>query len=265
MKRVIFGIALCFATLALVGCGHEHTIAERWSLDPEQHWHECGECGEKIDPVSHTYNGEYNDGLGICSVCNSGTFYGDNGGYETYSFDESDNLIFIGYYDADGNEIFYSRTEYDYYPDGSAKYAGEYVCDKVKGTGEERLIAEYEYLPCENGENEFGEKVYCSKETSFCDDGTYWVIKYDERFGAIEDIQYDKDGSIISTTTYEYETDENGEVVSQTMYMDGVINAQSIYDYDEDGVQYEAVWRIYDENGELTEEIHYDSDGNEIE
>lgn len=56
MKKIIFIVLFVF-TLALVGCGHEHTFVSDWSSDAENHWHLCDaeDCEEKSEFSAHTF------------------------------------------------------------------------------------------------------------------------------------------------------------------------------------------------------------------
>lgn len=56
MKKIIFIVLFVF-TLALAGCGHEHTFLSDWSSDAENHWHSCDavDCEEKSELGAHTF------------------------------------------------------------------------------------------------------------------------------------------------------------------------------------------------------------------
>lgn len=44
----------------------EHQFRPKWSSDENEHWHECRNCGERVDEYPHTYD---NDCDTTCNVC----------------------------------------------------------------------------------------------------------------------------------------------------------------------------------------------------
>ena len=91
--------------------------------------------------------------------------------------------------------------------------------------------------------------------------GSEYLVECDYMYPYV----YNEDGSVWNMTEYEYEFDEEGNLLYQSASTDGVLAWENIYESDDEGWNYLAKEITYDENGELVSEISYDAYGNEVE
>lgn len=92
-------------------------------------------------------------------------------------------------------------------------------------------------------------------------------------------LSYDADGNVVSTEGWKYTYADNGFVVTEKNYADGVLNKETVYkivtkkdgmssypetvtNYNEDGNKTVCV---YDENGKTVSETNYNVSGNLID
>lgn len=168
-----------------------------------------------------------NDEYGECYQAESTTYYED-GGKSCTEYAENSDIIRVVEYDAEGNEVRTERYEYEQDEQGERSYMAVYTDD----------VLSYEefYVPGPSGFNDMTKQVY-----------------------------YEEDGSVMSTSEYEYEYDDEGNLLHYTIYDNGVPKWESIYELDDEGWAYLAKEIEYDENGELIGETKYDAEGNEVE
>ena len=302
MKKTlsILGAGLAL-TLALTGCGHEHTLGEV-TVDLENHTFVCTDCGEAVSSA-HKFDEDRH-----CEGCGFDIYDEGEGRYNVMGRDEYGATSSDTYYDANGNiesQVIYD-TEYD--EDGNEMSCKTYF-DGV-------LVREVRYELVVT-ETEFSHYI---AEEIFYDDGFKTVTLYSDYTLNPDSVTiYDADGNMTSQTTYQYEKDEddtvlycaafedgvmtyehrdfvdaqgdvrrefekfyeNGEVVeaytyeheynrlgallSEMEFFNGVLTRESMYDMNEDGWSYLTAEFYYDEEGNITEEYHYDADGNIIE
>ena len=258
MKKVITIITLgaaVFAALSLSGCGHEHS-ADVWKTAVDTHWHECVECGEKYDEASHTF-----DEIDVCTECRSAVFDMD-GETGIFTFDDNGSLVFDAVYDSDNALRCYYRYEIEYYDDGSVRNSKEYAYDVISDSGKEYLSAEQNYSRCENPEN--GD-VFVESETCYNEDGGYGYYEYDKNLGLLRSEYYDTEGNAVEIRDYSYELNEDGEVIKETEYFDGVLYSEVFFAFDDIGLPYSERAVYYDSEGNITEEHRYAASGEEIE
>lgn len=138
------------------------------------------------------------------------------------------------------------------------------------------------WFACECGEkmdvaaHNVGEDMRCADcglEIWVMDDGCIDVTAYDEYGNYRKFVSYDADGSIISQNEYEYEYDDQGNVLCIRYLSEGVLQEQDEYmvnaegesvmqkntRYAEDGELYIT---DYNENGDIIHWTGYDADGN---
>ena len=73
------------------------------------------------------------------------------------------------------------------------------------------------------------------------------------------------DGELVGEYSHEYEFSDAGDLTLVRDFVDGVLAVIGSYELDAEGVSYLAKEECYDENGELTDVYHYDTDGNFID
>ncbi len=283
---------------------HKHTAEGYWSADTENHWHNCTECGSKTDLGKHTFDEEemctacratvyknedgsadvyvydeqgslslqagydsdgeqtyiirsineyYDDGNvsayktyvdGVltdeatflrCEDTENGevymaeyTAYNEDGSKNVEVYDEASNLLTITYYDSDGNITAVESNAYEFDDEGNRLRYTTYVNDKI-----DRDIFSF---VSQNGE------VLDSK----C-------------------LYYNEEGQVESEYIYEYEFDSEGNMKHQALKINGVLNYEYYYSLDSEGFVYTSREITYDENGNVTGDISYDAEGNEIE
>ena len=115
-----------------------------------------------------------------------------------------------------------------------------------------------------------------SKATFYYENATQ-VLEYDDCGDIVSQIEYNTDGSVHYSHTYDIVRDDNGHVIRQKKYINGKLCTEREYSYSEDGYGTYTSKRTeytsdrieytleYDENGNIISEIHYDEEGNIIE
>ena len=113
----------------------------------------------------------------------------------------------------------------------------------------------------------------CGVEVWDFGDGYIDVTAYDE-FGALAHmVSYNPDGSISSETRWERTYDENGNILTENVYIGDFLQDENIYAVSPDGVNYlasclnhqengYAYLNEYDEFGNMIRMVGYDPDGN---
>ncbi len=245
-KRFFVPLLSCTLMLtALTACGspaHTHS-AEIWSADLENHWKLC-ECGETFDTGAHTTEND------ICTVCSSEIMIFEDGDAFLQTYNEhGDPLLYVSYaadgsvgseehreyvYDADGNKLSIFSTEYD-------------------GSG--NLTAEHEFAPNDAG------GFQNIKDTYYYEDGTKEVTEYDTNWNLIFSAYYDADGSVLHSTSYEY--NEEYTWMSETFYSGEMLAAERTYSIDADGVTELLTEKTYNEDGSWIG-MEYDLYGNQV-
>lgn len=248
-KRMLFLLTgMVVMNTMNVMASHEHTESEIWKADRENHWHVCEECEEVLNLEAHEM-----DEFEYCEICETTICEYEDNTYSIISYDEQGSMSSQIDYDKAGNVLAELIYEYEYYEDGNPKHTWEYM-DGV-------LSYESIYLVSEN--DEFSD-VYMSEDIIY-DEDTKTVSKYDEDWNLLSVVEYDADGTVIFEDIYEYEFDEEGNMLSQITYTDGVKSYEAIFEMGEDEWTYVAHEIYYDEEGQIFDEYYYDEEGNEIE
>jgi len=236
------------------GEAHTHTAGEEWDRDLTTHWNLCA-CGEVMNTAEHTLEED------VCSVCGSEIWAYDDGSGDIYNYDANGNLLrttsynnigtltsdfrIVPEYDADGNiirdkqyenGILLAESEYarsstgesyeaqniSYEADGSHSVSRRnefgdtlaYFSYAADGT----LLAEssYEYAETEDG------IVYQSKCTDIDhESGVTYVSEYNRYNDQTLMEEYDGTGSLVDTTSWERDYDEDGNPLWQKTYQNG--------------------------------------------
>ncbi len=259
MKKSITCAVLCAAMLSLLslsGCGHEHTVGE-WKTGVDTHWQECKECSEKINEAAHSF-----DEFEICTECSSAVYKEEDGAVSIYTYDENGSLIYNAGYNPEGELTYYFRYEIVYYSDGNTRSTKEYAYDILSEFRKEFLSNEMSFAPCEDPEN--GE-VFVNSETYYNEDGSGMSYENDEVLGVVKSVAFDDKGVVYEENVYEYELDENGEIVKECVRRNGTLYSEIYYSDDDEGGRYAEKYLYYDQDGNISEEYHYDAFGEQIE
>ncbi len=251
MKKFTAILMALIMIAALTACSsHSHTETGNWEVDAAEHWKVCGECGEKTQTGEHTLNDESK-----CTVCNSEIMdWGDSASVFTY--DEHDNIVRTAEYDADGQLVSETVSEYAYDANGNLL--------KCKETVDGRLNSETEYTVSD------GESID-AKYTQYNEDGSKFINEYDGNGNVIKLIDYDAEGNVTLQADSEYAQKSDGEWYEKSAtetYTDGTKieteydeqhNATSRLVYDADGnVTTTEKWEYtYDESGLIAKEKEY--------
>lgn len=298
MKKLI---AVCLVLcLALTGCAHKHTQAP-WSCAPLEHWYTCEDCGEQVSEAHSTdedgfcatcgftiydnEDGTYNlmgyDAWGAISVDiwaeESGTVMSEVV-YEN-EYDDEGNVLHCTTY-VDGtlvNETFYEVQKgddfFNHYLSQEISYeaGGKTVINYnqyMYATGAQvydasgKLIAEEEYVYEYDDEgNVIYSASYSNGEITF----ESADLKGPDGNMYTEYLRYYAGGELVGAYNHEYKFSADGNLLMQKDYVDGVLAVIGTYEPDEDGIYYLAKEVCYDEYGRVTDEYHYDADGNFVE
>lgn len=296
-KLIVICLALC---LTLTACGHRHTEAA-WNCDPMEHWYVCEDCGERIaeahktdedgychvcaytiyDNEDGTYNLMSYDSWGataadiwmeesgtiLSEVCYENEYNED--GCQLHSKTYIDGkLVNETFFEVEEGEDFYNHyltREISYEDTGKTVTAYNqqmYATSVESYDAAGNLICQEQY---EYEIDEMGNVVYTACYT----DGVM-TFESAEMVGPdgnlyTEYIRYYAGGELMGEYTHKYEFSRDGNLVRQKDYVDGVLAVIGTYEADEDGVYYLAKEVCYDEYGRVTDEYHYDPDGNFIE
>ena len=296
-KYVAMCLLLC---LLLTGCGHKHTEAS-WICSPLEHWYECEDCGEKV-AQDHKTDAEgfctvcggtiYDNGDGTYNImtydawgATAGDIWCEEDGtvlsemrYEC-EYDDKGNVLSSKSY-SDGvlvNESFFEVQEgedffnhyltqeifYDEFSKTVTEY-NQYMYETASRIYDPdgNLIAETTY---EYEFDDLGNMVYSAGYTN-------GVMNYEsvEMLGPdgsmyTEYVRYYSEGALVGEYSHKYDFSSDGNLLRVRDYVDGILAAEGTYEPDADGVYYLAKEVCYDEDGKITEEYHYDADGNFIE
>ncbi|MBQ8404436.1 MAG: hypothetical protein IJX55_08460 [Clostridia bacterium] len=198
---------------------------------------------------------------------------GERTGYDTYTYDEYNNVIkkqeysyeainyeYLYEYDENGDLVKETKV---WHTEGTS--ASEYTLYEYFDNGEVKHTVSYDYWG------------YKSKEREYYADGGYKVINYSGIEGAFHDSHtYDRYGNCIETVYMEggverrsvYEFFENGKEKKRFLYLDGVLEFGE--EYNENGVVIKkyalneagkivCTEYIKDENGTLVSEKIYEN------
>jgi len=286
---------------------HTHT-ASVWDRDIDSHWQAC-ECGEKMgDAIPHNFVDNQCDECStiIDKFAGKIILYNFNDVQDmlrsteyntdsevlsddryTYQYDENGNYVHVdAYYNgrladrydysiAEDGENYISKLT-SLYEDGSSIIYEYDVEGNTTATheydAEEKLVSEafLEYTYLEDGE------CYLSRVTDHTD-GYKYITEYNVYGDITRWCEYEKD-DLLTDSSYEYEYDEEGRMLSEKIIENGMTvqecyyvitesadgwesYAETIIDYFEDGTKIVAK---YDENRKFVEETTYDADGNVI-
>ena len=86
----------------------EHIYGTNWRRDPENHWHGCTVCGDKIDLAAHTFTPEEPD---VCTVCGPLKVEGDLDG--SCELNEDDVIYLLQHVLMPGDFLLRQPADYD--------------------------------------------------------------------------------------------------------------------------------------------------------
>lgn len=255
LKRIIIPTLMCILMTGAFTACHSHN--PEWRIDKEEHWKEC-ECGEISEKGEHTFE------LDICTVCGAEIKKEDGIITDMTVFNSYGDWIHQIYFDEDENPAFEYTAEYDYDESGNVTVA------RIYEGGALYQSAEYAY-----DDEGFTYKKY---ETEHMQDGSRYVIEYNETGDPVCYYEYDADGKLYETRRSEYLTDENGELTGERVYINDVLTNEMKYlsgsdgeeeyyyiseqtEYLDDGSRFVEV---YDESGDVVREISYDAEGKQL-
>lgn len=200
-----------------------------WYRNAKEHW-QLLENGEKTAVTAHTLA----DG-NVCTVCGSEIWdFGDS--VYVYDYNEYGDMVRNTEYDAEGNVLYYTESEYEYDADGNCIRDTYYVNGVLDGVTEYAVGADGE--------------IRTANYTGYYEDGARSVHTYDEEGNLIKVLTYEGDGSVRAETDYEYATeadDVNYASKEITKFADGT---GSVYEHNE--------------MNDLTFVGEYDADGNAV-
>ena len=296
-KMILICLALC---LILTACGHRHTEAA-WNSAPLEHWYTCDSCGEKISEAHDTDADGYCKACGYTIYDNGDGTYNlmsyDSWGATAADLWMEENgavlsaMVYENEYDGDGNvlhcktyvdetlinETFYEVQQgvdfFNHYLtkeisyDETGKTVTEYnqymyATSAAVYDANDRLIAEEEYVYEFDDE---GNVVY-----SACYSNGQMTFESAEMKGPdgnfyTEFLRYYSGGELVGEYSHEYEFSDDGNILLQRDFVDGVLAVIGTYEPDEEGGYYLAKEVCYDEYGRVTDEYNYDANGNFIE
>lgn len=177
------------------------------------------------------------------------------------TYDDYGKIVLSKVVDSDGETISETKIEYTRDELGRVTLKKEIEDDLLS------IETVYEY------DDNSDDWSRCT-ETDYYDDGGKEVTVYNDNYDKLSYIEYDAEGVVVTNETYEYEYNENGDLISEKNYSDGTLIGEVKYSYDEDGnnileetyengVLVESEEYLYDQNGDWTSLIRteYYSDG----
>lgn len=245
LHKKIFGTilpcALALALLTACGGSHTHSAASDWSVDLENHWHACAECGETVDSAAHTLEND------VCTVCGTEIVVWEDGSSLLVVYNEHGYCTLVVSYAADGSVEYEDRYEFEYDADGNIVYEKAYSNGVLSG--------EFEYALNADGE------LYISKDTYYYEDGSVQTSEYSANNQTLRSAYITADGTVESEYLYEYSAD--GSWMSEKFYYGGILSAENEYSLDADGWTTPLKEITYEEDGSWMG-IEYDLYGNAV-
>lgn len=190
------------------------------------------------------------------------TEYNEDSTKTVSTFDENHNTLSIEEYGENGELT--SKITYEYVYDEN----GEIVLKKSFENSELFEETEYAYVSGNSG------RTYEYKTTYYHSDSTKTVYIYDKNDKLLSEEEYDENGLLVSSYTYEYVYDNNGNMIFKKQYENGKLTETSEYAYKTDGSSYTYCFKtttygeglskqitVYDENGEIDTFVVYEEDG----
>ena len=235
--RKITALLLCLALcLGMAACSafHDHT----WSYDDKNHWCDC-ECGKQIEPLPHNLDEN------VCVACGVEIWeIEDHRNVQTY--DEHGSVKTSVTYDSYGNVTMEERYEWEYDRNGNP------TRNKVYFNGV--LSEESIFQSCDSA----GEEVCLKESIDYYEDGSRQVCLYDE-YGVVEsDTMYLADGSVDTQNIYENTYDDQGNLLGQVCFRDGVRDWETRSILGQDGNLYESAAISYNADGSIAFDRIYD-------
>ncbi len=248
MKKITILIAGIISLAMLTGCKENTTVGIIGGDD--------GPTSVIVNEGSQTEETQKEEPKGNVEIANE---YED-GSYETYTYDDNDNITHWHYYNADGTVNSYQTYEYD---------ANGYNTKISSFSGSGTLTSYDTWVYNENGD--------ITESCSYDADGTCYnrmVFEYDERGNCVKDIAYN-DGvvSVYSVNTF---SDDDKLMKDETYTGDDQLISTNEYEYDANGYLSklttstpEGIASIgvfeNDADGNVTSEKWYDGNGNELD
>ncbi len=190
----------------------------------------------------------------------------DNGYKYVTFYNEIGNVTKEIYYDQDGEVSYECTHEYTFDDRGNMLSEKEYE----DGT----LRREYEYSYSTSDPD----RTYMSKRTDYLNGSPNRVEIYNENRETISEIEYDADGKVIHTHTFEYEYDDNGKLLKRHEYENGrlIETRENVYYPDGSGETYfsknimyyeDGSYRVivYNTHGSIVSDTHYFADSTRLE
>ena len=238
---------------------HVHTPSEEWTVDKDNHWQLCTDCGEVMNESAHSL-----DVVDVCRQCLSEIYSFDFGTVLT-QYDDQGNSILEMFYDTDGNLETCTVWVYTYDEAGNILLETETV-DGV-------IVRQATYAPDPAG------GTYLSKETQYNDDGSWDEYEYDVWYNQTLWVSYAPDGSKLVTIRNVYECDDAGNTLLQKTFEDDVLTSEIEYAYADtlfgsytypakETTYYPDGSRLiteYNEDFEVISTIYLDANGNPVD
>ena len=193
------------------------------------------------------------------------TEYNEDSTKTVSTFDENYNTLSIEEYDENGELT--SKSTYEYVYDKS----GEVVLKKYFEDSELCEETEYAYVSGNSG------RTYEYKTTRYYGDSTKSVCIYDKNGNLLSEEEYDQNGLLVSSRTYEHVYDNNGNLLFQKQYENGKLTETSEYAYKTDGSGYTYCFKrtsygeglskqitTYTEDGKTDSLVIYEEDGGKV-
>lgn len=255
LKRIIIPALMCILMTGAFTACHSHN--PEWRVDKDSHWKEC-ECGETSEVGEHTFE------LDICTVCGAEIKREDGKITDISVFNSYGDWVHQLYFDEDENPVYEFTAEYDYDENGNM------TVGKIYSEGLLYQSVEYDY-----GSDGFTYKKF---ESEHMEDGSRYVVEYNEAGDPVCNYEYDADGKLIEARRSEYLTDENGELTGERVYINDVLSEEIKYAEGADGEEeyfyiserkeyYEdrsSFVEVYNEGGDIIRETSYDAEGKTV-
>lgn len=296
----------------LAGCagGHTHQTSDLWDADLTDHWKSCSDCSQATEKGAHTP-----DESDICTVCGAQIVdWGES--KSLYQFTENGDPLKLADYDQEGTLLSETVYQYEYDEAGNMTHSvctsdgivtveniytvtdGESVLSQSVSYMEDgsQFTSSYDaygnsiqllYLNADGGveeqvdsqyalsaEGEWYEAVSVTTEA----DGSKYICEFFENGDQTSIANYDAEGNLLNTCTWEYTYDEDGNWQTKKEYHNGILTIDMVYatvttedgsttypqtvtEYQEDG---QKSVTVYDENDNVISQTYYNADGSVI-
>lgn len=219
------------------GTEAEEIVIRDWEADKDNHWY-LDDQGAQMGLEAHKLDGEG------CTVCGAEIEdFGDGEIWVTIYNEQDDAILSVSY--LDGEMVENKKRAYTYDEEGRWSTVAKYSFG---------VLTEETVFQVINGEDSW--ECIPEQTTTYNEDGTKLVEKFDETSWTVAETLYDADGKVVYDYTITNEFNDQSFISSIKKFEGETLAAEITYEYDENE---NSVADRYYEYGKLVREEFYTS------